>query len=73
MGMSSMSHAKAKNDSAVAGASEHWAEMPVVAGYLFVRIITSTRNVVGMGIKRNFPCHRSVFVGFGRPYGSRET
>ena len=50
MGMSSMSHAKAKNDSAVAGTSEHWAEMPAVAGYLFVRIITSTRNVVGMGI-----------------------
>ena len=47
---SDIEYVKAKNDSAVAGASEHWAEMPAVAGYLFVRIITSTRNVVGMGI-----------------------
>ena len=32
--MSRLSHAKANNDSAVAEADEHWAELPVVAGRL---------------------------------------
>ena len=32
--MSRLSHAKENNDSAVAEADEHWAELPVVAGRL---------------------------------------
>ena len=55
MDMTGMRHAKVKNDSAVAGTSDLWVELPAVAGQMFMDGPlwipgTDTRNVVGMGI-----------------------
>ena len=63
--MSSMSHAKANNDSAVAEADEHRTELPVVAEKLDYY---EEREYRGNGNEMEFlPCHRSVFGGFTDP------